>query len=54
MYKAQLEIQSGSVIALPRRGEMGASCPAIDEDSILAINAALATGRPLLVRVSQE
>ena len=50
MYKAQLEIQSGSVIALPAQGEMEASCHVIDEDSILAINAALATGRPLLVR----
>src|SRR5262249_50323380 len=32
------------------RGGMLASVHVIDEDSILAVNAALATGRPLLVR----
>lgn len=40
----------GELIRLPALGGMPKSVHVIDEDSILAINAALATGRPLLVR----
>ena len=50
MYQAQISAKAGERIDLPAHGELDASCHVIDEDSILAINAALATGRPLLVR----
>lgn len=50
MYQAQITAKAGERIDLPAHGELDASCHVIDEDSILAINAALATGRPLLVR----
>ena len=42
--------KAGDRIDLPPHGELEASCHVIDEDSILAIDAALATFRPLLVR----
>lgn len=50
MYQAQINAKAGERIDLPPHGELDSSCHVIDEDSILAINAALATGRPLLVR----
>lgn len=50
MYQSRLTLAPGSTIPLPARGGIAASCHIIDDDSILAINAALATGRPLLVR----
>src|SRR5262249_44199997 len=45
-----LDCKPGDVIPLPDRGRTRASVHIIDEDSIEAVNAALATGRPLLVR----
>lgn len=45
-----LERPPGDVLPLPRFGGLPRSVHVIDEDSVLAINAALATGRPLLVR----
>ncbi|MFO0759349.1 MAG: MoxR family ATPase [Byssovorax sp.] len=45
-----LQSRHGETIALPGLDGMPPSVHVIDEDSILAINAALATGRPLLVR----
>lgn len=50
MYQPRLKLVAGSKIPLPARDGMPESCHIIDEDSILAVNAALATGRPLLVR----
>lgn len=45
-----LKCRPNDAIPLPALGGMPASVHVIDEDSILAIDAALATGRPLLVR----
>lgn len=45
-----LEHRDGDSIPLPARGALAPSVHVIDEDSILAVNAALAAGRPLLVR----
>lgn len=45
-----LDCRPDQIIQLPARGGMPESWHVIDEDSILAIDAALATGRPLLVR----
>lgn len=45
-----LKVQDGAEISLPALGGMPESVHVIDEESILAINASLATGRPLLVR----
>ena len=45
-----LELAAGSAIQLPDRGDLPKSVHVIDDDSIDAINAALVTGRPLLVR----
>ncbi|WP_437623570.1 AAA family ATPase [Sorangium sp. So ce1151] len=45
-----LDQRDGDLFALPARGGMPASVHVFDEDSILAVNAALAIGRPLLVR----
>lgn len=45
-----LEQRDGDIIALRARGGMAAGNHVIDRPSILAVNAALATGRPLLVR----
>jgi len=45
-----LDLQAGSLVPLPARGGMAESVHVIDADSIDAINAALVTGRPLLVR----
>ncbi len=50
MYQTHLKLVAGAKIPLPARGGMPESCHIIDEDSVLAVNAALATGRPLLVR----
>lgn len=43
-------LSAGSTILLPELSGLPKSAHVIDQDSILAINAALATGRPLLVR----
>ena len=45
-----LELPPNGFIPLPPRGGLLESVHVIDEESVLAINAALATGRPLLVR----
>src|SRR5215831_19488070 len=45
-----LKCNPDQAILLPAAGGLPDSVHVIDEDSILAINAALATGRPLLVR----
>jgi MoxR-like ATPase len=45
-----LDCIAGKPIPLPARSGMPLSWHVIDEDSILAVDAALATGRPLLVR----
>lgn len=45
-----LNLEDGAVVPLPDRGEMPASFHVIDARSVQAINAALVTGRPLLVR----
>jgi MoxR-like ATPase len=45
-----LDLPDGASIRLRPRGGLSASVHVIEEDSVLAINAALATGRPLLVR----
>jgi MoxR-like ATPase len=45
-----LDRRDGDLIPLPPRGGLPASVHLIDEASILAVNAALAAGRPLLVR----
>ena len=45
-----LDLPDGALIPLPARGGMPPSVHVIDEGSVLAVNAALATGRPLLVR----
>jgi MoxR-like ATPase len=45
-----LDLQAGAVIPLPERGGIPESAHVIDADSIAALNAALVTGRPLLVR----
>lgn len=45
-----LTLQPSTCITLPERGGMPASVHVIDADSIDAVNAALVTGRPLLVR----
>ncbi len=45
-----LDARDGDIIRLPAADGMPAAMHVIDEDSILAVNAALATGRPLLVR----
>ena len=50
MSKPFLSLSPGSSIPLPASDGMAESVHIIDEASILAINAALATGRPLLVR----
>lgn len=45
-----LPCRPNETVLLPALGGMPASVHVIDEDSILAVDAALATGRPLLVR----
>ena len=52
MYKSQLDLTPGTEIRLPACDDLDVdeSCHIIDEDSLLAINATLATARPLLVR----
>ncbi len=50
MSMSLLELDHGPIIPLPARSGMPKSAHVIDEDSIQAINAALVTGRPLLVR----
>lgn len=50
MSQRFLECLPGDVVPLPDRGRLPASVHILDEDSIEAVNAALATGRPLLVR----
>ena len=50
MQTHYLDLPDGFPIQLPACGGMPRSVHVIDEDSILAVNAALATGRPLLVR----
>ena len=45
-----LDVRDGDIIRLPADDGMPEAVHIIDEDSILAVNAALATGRPLLVR----
>lgn len=45
-----LPVKSGDFVCLPAIGGLPGSVHVIDEDSILAINAALATARPLLIR----
>lgn len=52
MYKSQLDLTPGTEIRLPACDNLDVdeSCHIIDEDSLLAINATLATARPLLVR----
>jgi MoxR-like ATPase len=50
MSKPFLSLSPGSSIPLPASDGMAKSVHIIDEESILAVNAALATGRPLLVR----
>src|SRR5687768_8260151 len=45
-----LSCRENDAIPLPALGGMPPSVHVIDEDSILAVNAALTTGRPLLVR----
>lgn len=50
MNPCYLNLTVDTAIALPARDGLAESVHVIDDDSILAINAALATGRPLLVR----
>lgn len=50
MPMPMLDLTAGDQIQLPDRGDLPASVHVIDADSIDAINAALVTGRPLLVR----
>ncbi len=50
MFKPLLDLEPGTIIPLPERGSMPKSAHVIDRDSIDAVNAALVTGRPLLVR----
>ncbi len=50
MFKPLVNLKHGTTIPLPERGSMPRSAHVIDQDSIDAVNAALATGRPLLVR----
>jgi MoxR-like ATPase len=45
-----LDLEDGDVIELEAGDGMAASVHVIDQDSIDAVNAALAIGRPLLVR----
>lgn len=50
MERVFLDLHDGDLISLPDCGGMPMSVHIIDDDSILAVNAALAAGRPLLVR----
>ncbi|MBK1647296.1 AAA family ATPase [Rhabdochromatium marinum] len=50
MTPTLLEIQAGHIERLPQRGVLPAQTHVFDQASILAINAALASRRPLLVR----
>src|SRR4051812_49021009 len=45
-----ISLSAAGAVALPAMGGMPSSVHVIDEESIDAINAALATARPLLVR----
>ena len=50
MYLSLSLLSSGVAIPLPEQNGLPKSAHVIDRESILAVNAALATGRPLLVR----
>lgn len=50
MSDLYLDAADGDIIPLPAADGLPAAVHVIDDDSILAVNAALATGRPLLVR----
>lgn len=50
MTPSFLRLADGALIRLPARRGMPASVHVIDGDSVLAVNSALAAGRPLLVR----
>ncbi|MBK8256824.1 MAG: MoxR family ATPase [Polyangiaceae bacterium] len=50
MPAALLNCKPNTTIPLPERGGVPASAHILDQESIDAVNAALATGRPLLVR----
>ncbi|MBK8259670.1 MAG: MoxR family ATPase [Polyangiaceae bacterium] len=50
MFKQFVDCKPGDTIQLPDRGDMEKAAHVINEDSIEAVNAALSTGRPLLVR----
>ena len=50
MSRTFMPNKQGDIIKIPATSGMDPSVHIIDEDSILAINAAIATGRPLLVR----